>query len=71
MEKKPDVGGQAVIEGVMMRAPQRIAVAVRKPSGEIALKDLLDGEGDLANCENFFVSHSIRGCNRGGLGVFC
>jgi uncharacterized protein YqhQ len=29
------VGGQAVIEGVMMRAPNRWAVAVRLPSGEI------------------------------------
>jgi uncharacterized protein YqhQ len=32
------VGGQAVIEGVMMRAPRVMAVAVRRPSGEIALK---------------------------------
>lgn len=32
------IGGQAVIEGVMMRGPQRIAVAVRKPDGVIALK---------------------------------
>ena len=30
------VGGQAVIEGVMMRAPHSYAVAVRKPNGEIA-----------------------------------
>lgn len=29
------VGGQAVIEGVMMRAPNRWAIAVRLPSGEI------------------------------------
>lgn len=29
------VGGQAVIEGVMMRAPNKWAVAVRLPSGEI------------------------------------
>lgn len=32
------VGGQAVIEGVMMRAPRVMAVAVRRPTGEIALK---------------------------------
>lgn len=30
------VGGQAVIEGVMMRSPHAFCVAVRKPSGEIA-----------------------------------
>lgn len=29
------VGGQAVIEGVMMRSPHAYCVAVRKPSGEI------------------------------------
>lgn len=33
-----NVGGQAVIEGVMMRGPRDIAVAVRKPDGEIELK---------------------------------
>ena len=32
------VGGQAVIEGVMMRAPHSYAVAVRLPSGEIISK---------------------------------
>jgi uncharacterized protein YqhQ len=32
------VGGQAVIEGVMMRAPHSYAVAVRKPDGEIVVR---------------------------------
>ena len=32
------VGGQAVIEGVMMKAPKSLAVVVRKPNGEIAFK---------------------------------
>jgi uncharacterized protein YqhQ len=32
------VGGQAVIEGVMMRSPSSMAVAVRKPNGEIVVK---------------------------------
>jgi uncharacterized protein YqhQ len=31
-----NVGGQAVLEGVMMRGPGNWAVAVRKPDGEIA-----------------------------------
>src|SRR3989442_6336304 len=30
------VGGQAVLEGVMMRSPHAWAIACRKPSGEIA-----------------------------------
>src|SRR5256714_3216655 len=29
------VGGQAVMEGVMMRAPHSYCVAVRKPNGEL------------------------------------
>ncbi len=35
--QRPDVyyGGQAVIEGVMIRAPQHMAIAVRHPGGEI------------------------------------
>lgn len=37
MAKKLSVGGQAVIEGVMMRGPGKIAVAVRQPDGEIAV----------------------------------
>ncbi len=32
------VGGQALIEGVMMRGKDKISIAVRKPDGEIVLK---------------------------------
>lgn len=38
-EKTINVGGQAIIEGVMMRSPDRIAVAVRRPDGKILLKN--------------------------------
>lgn len=37
-KRKVYVGGQAVIEGVMMRGPGYIATAVREPSGEIIVK---------------------------------
>ena len=33
------IGGQAVIEGVMMRGPHKIATAVRKPDGEIIIDE--------------------------------
>ncbi len=36
-----NVGGQAVIEGVMMRAASGLAVAVRRPSGEIIVREKL------------------------------
>jgi uncharacterized protein YqhQ len=38
-QKEINVGGQAIIEGVMMRSPDRIAVAVRRPDGKILLKN--------------------------------
>ena len=41
LKKREDhirVGGQAVIEGVMMRSPNSMAVAVRRPNGEIVVK---------------------------------
>ena len=34
-----EVGGQAVIEGVMMRSPRSFAVVCRRPSGEIVIKE--------------------------------
>ena len=36
--RKCDVGGQAIIEGVMMRGAKGLATAVRTPSGEIEVK---------------------------------
>ncbi|GHU71382.1 membrane protein [Clostridia bacterium] len=35
-QRPPDIGGQAVIEGVMMKSPEAIAISVRKPDGTIA-----------------------------------
>lgn len=37
-KKKTNIGGQALIEGIMMRGPSRMATAVRKPDGEIIVK---------------------------------
>lgn len=37
-DEKPTVGGQAVIEGVMMRAPGSVATAVREANGHIAVQ---------------------------------
>lgn len=35
---KTSIGGQAVIEGIMMRGPKESAIAVRKPDGEIIVE---------------------------------
>ncbi len=39
MSERPYIGGQAVIEGVMMRAPKCMSVAVRRPDGSIAVRE--------------------------------
>ena len=36
--KKTSIGGQALIEGIMMRGPERTAMAVRNTDGEIVLE---------------------------------
>ncbi len=36
--KKTSIGGQALIEGIMMRGPEKTAMAVRNPQGEIVLE---------------------------------
>lgn len=36
--RRTSIGGQAVIEGVMMRGPESIATAIRKADGEIAVE---------------------------------
>ena len=38
-QKKTSIGGSALIEGVMMRGPRRMAMAVRKTDGSIDLSD--------------------------------
>ncbi len=37
--KKTSIGGQALIEGIMMKGPGKLATAVRKPDGEIEIKE--------------------------------
>ncbi len=37
--RKTSIGGQALIEGIMMRGPKRSAMAVRNPQGEIVVEE--------------------------------
>lgn len=37
-KRPPDIGGQAVLEGVMMKAPEYMAIAVRRENGDIVVK---------------------------------
>jgi len=57
--RKTSIGGQAVMEGVMMRGPKSYAVAVRKPDGEI----VVDANTLPDKKRNWFVKLPIvRGC---------
>ncbi|MHB1125868.1 MAG: DUF1385 domain-containing protein [Bacillota bacterium] len=53
-------GGQAVIEGVMMRGPKNVAIAVRKANGEI----VVDNQHVSSLAQRFFLFRLplLRGC---------
>ncbi len=46
MLRKETIGGQAVIEGVMMRAPRGYSIAVRCPDNHISIKTELTNKGN-------------------------
>ncbi len=53
------IGGQAIIEGVMMRGPFKTAIAVRKPDKEIECKI---EENGTKKRNKFFRLPIVRGC---------
>lgn len=53
------IGGQAIIEGVMMRGPEGVGIAVRKPDGEIEIK--VDKIQNLTTKNKFFRLPLVRG----------
>ncbi len=58
-KKITSIGGQALIEGIMMRGPKKTSVAVRLPDGSIDISEL-NGLG-LANKNKFCSLPVIRG----------
>ena len=62
--RKTSIGGEALIEGVMMRGPEHMAIAVRKPDGEIIVeKKPLQ---TLSKKHKFFKAPIVRGA----IGIF-
>ena len=59
-EKKITIGGQAVIEGVMMRGPELVATAVRNPQGRIELE--VKPVNSIADRYPIFKKPMLRGC---------
>ncbi|WBW50341.1 DUF1385 domain-containing protein [Peptoniphilus equinus] len=56
---KTTIGGQALIEGVMMRGPSKIAYAVRKPDGNIEVQ--IHSDDDLSGKYPVLTWPIIRG----------
>tara|TARA_Y100000748_G_scaffold217488_1_gene182629 strand:- start:603 stop:785 length:183 start_codon:yes stop_codon:yes gene_type:complete len=48
-------GGQAVIEGVMIRGMKRATLAVRKPNGDIVKRSIPLESWANSNLRNFFL----------------
>ena len=38
-QKKTTIGGQAIIEGIVMKGPKKVCTVVRKASGELVTKE--------------------------------
>ena len=54
--KKTSIGGQALLEGIMMRGPEKTAMAVRNSEGEIVLEEYqTKGKNRPAICKKPFV----------------
>lgn len=53
------IGGQALIEGIMMRGPESVGIAVRKPNGEIEIK--VNPIENLTTKNKFFKLPFVRG----------
>lgn len=58
-EKKTTIGGQALIEGLLMIGPKKKAMAIRKPDGTILLEELPAGRFSRA-VEIPFLRGSVR-----------
>ena len=57
--RSSNIGGQAVIEGIMMRAGEKYAIAVRKPDREIEVK--VDTYKELPGAKKLMKTPVIRG----------
>lgn len=58
--KYANVGGQAVIEGIMMKSPKKTVLAVRTPDGNITTEEMKSNS--LRQRYRFFNLPLIRGC---------
>ena len=56
---KTSIGGQAVIEGIMMRGPSDIAIAVRKSDGEIVIDKIFNKDTFYVRSYQLFTESNL------------
>ncbi|HHX68513.1 MAG: DUF1385 domain-containing protein [Miniphocaeibacter sp.] len=59
VKKKTTIGGQALFEGILMRGPNKTSMVVRKPNGELEIKE--DTTKTISSKSKFFRLPFIRG----------
>ncbi|QQK07912.1 DUF1385 domain-containing protein [Miniphocaeibacter halophilus] len=59
VKKKTTIGGQALFEGILMRGPNKTSMVVRKPDGELEIKE--DTTKPIASKSKIFRLPFIRG----------
>src|SRR5258707_3651974 len=60
-EQRPYIGGQAVIEGVMMRSPRSFSIVVRRKSGELVVRERPVSREKAAPARGFARWPFVRG----------
>jgi len=60
MKKLKPLGGQAIIEGVMIKAPKKVSMAVRKPDGKIVSKS--EKHISITQRKKLYGLPFVRGC---------
>ncbi len=71
IQKKTSIGGQALIEGVMMRGPEKTAMAVRHTSGEIVMEEFENKKKNSKICKIPLVRGVINMVESLALGYKC
>ena len=69
--KKTTIGGQALIDGLMMFGPRKFAMAIRKPDGSIYIEEIKQvGRNFRYRCgQGRGGGRSSRECRSGDFGI--
>ena len=65
MNKKTTIGGQALLEGILMRGPENTRIVVRKPNKELEIKDDPIGTDKKNPVANLDYTHKVVETEKG------